>query len=776
MSPLQSQTIATKTGSTELRTPGKPITLSKRYLKVRLNAEGDLIWAFSKREGRLLFGRESVQVHKVQAGVRVKGAKRDCRIKLSPDSAEFVYHPFESFLFSETFETLTNDSTALVRRVRVSNLSNESIRLLFTILDDPTTINFRRATDPPGVIGVNAFNRSDHVVMDDLGDDAEARVLGTTPVPRGIFMTRDKTRALEILERGELPESTAGMSGPVIILTQHVFDLAPQGTAEVILLSVHNPSRLEGALSAFKEIAARGVPVKPRDLAEVSFASSSPDLNFAFSWALAALRALEAVDNLLDRLETIPSLSLLHPLGWSQVVGDSKRIQFRNGSLPHSLDQRKEGVLETGIFLMHASLSLILSRDTKQARLCYPTLKRSAKHLIEGSGHGLLRTDSSLPQGWRRNLAVGYPKAILTEVNLTVARALLEFSSLSSLLGKGAESAQAKEACRHLLRLIEEELVEPDSGDLALNIDGRGKLRRDESIDQVVACYRYDFNANISSSFVRRLLEKDYETGFGPRTVPTSSPTFANGSYMEGQTGGYWTRAALAHAILSYRVGYPAIGSAQLCKVSKLVRSGLGGLPGEFPYWLDPESLSTHGDGNDIVAASRLVETVIFGELGLSEEGSLSPPKVSELSWLFLAGLCTGERSTVFIGRENGKVQVVTTSKKLAGSSATSHMRFERLDSSNDQVVALQFTNPGQLICIGNISEKDSSSSIIVPLREEALSSELVGRVEEFDLASESWIVRSSIRLLTKMRVNVSVRPRGWKMLRISPSQPSSLS
>ena len=126
---------------------------------------------------------------------------------------------------------------------------------------------------------------------------------------------------------------------------------------------------------------------------------------------------------------------------------------------------------------------------------------------------------------------------------------------------------------------------------------------------------------NLASSVVHRLLEKDFETGYGPRTVAGSNNLYFSPSYGEGQLGGYWTRAALSHAILAFLTGYPSIGSAQLEKVARLVHldvERLGGMPGEIPYWIDTERRQIVGSGSDPVAASRFIEAVVFGEAGLS--------------------------------------------------------------------------------------------------------------------------------------------------------------
>ena len=70
------------------------------------------------------------------------------------------------------------------------------------------------------------------------------------------------------------------MSGSVILLTQHDFDLAPGAGVEVRSVSVYHPSSLESALKA-----AAPVPrtKRPERLGR-AFASSSASMGFAFDW------------------------------------------------------------------------------------------------------------------------------------------------------------------------------------------------------------------------------------------------------------------------------------------------------------------------------------------------------------------------------------------------------------------------------------------------------------------------------------------------------------
>ena len=765
----------------ELRTPTKPIILFKRFLKTRVDPDGDLLWSYSAQEGRLNFGRSSLHNYRVQAGVHLRASRRGVEVKISPGLLELESRASDTLALSQKFEVVATDSSALTRKIRLSNLGKEAVKVIVISLHDPTSINFRGSSDPPGGVGVNAFNRGDHVAIDDLGDVAGARVIGCSPAPGITYMTKDKTRVLELLERGELSESTAGISGPIMVLTQHELEIAPRSSAGVTFVSVHNSSGLDGALSTFTSIISHeggGVVEKPqqqqRPVPPV-IASSSQDLNFAFAWALSRVSAIEGDPSLLDRLETIRSLSLVNPELCLRIVGEAMASQRKNGALPHSLEKGTDGVLETSLFLMNASLAFRVLAEKKEIRACFQSLKRAAKYLRDLARHRLVHCNPALPQGWRRELRAGYPTGILTEVNFAIAGALRAFGALAAALGKGSDAALASDASENLIGLIREKLLGGISAGLVLNVDKKGRVHREESIDQVLACYRLPLSQSLTAALARRMLEKDFETGFGPRTLPTTSTLFVNGNYFEGQLGGYWTRAALACALVSYRAGYAGLGSAQLLKVSKLVHDGVAGLPGEFPYWFDPENRGSHGEESDPVAAARLIESVFYGEMGLWEENRADPPKATQVKWLFASGFGNGGSQALFLGREGDEVRIETSSREPRKADGT-YGRFERL-VTKPHVMAVQFSDPGNLVCLGSSSDQPFSCVLSVPLRDPSLARHLVARLEEFNCESGRWVEGPTVRLQEKLTVSVNLPPYGWKMLRLRPPPtPSSLS
>ena len=250
--------------------------------------------------------------------------------------------------------------------------------------------------------------------------------------------------------------------------------------------------------------------------------------------------------------------------------------------------------METSLYVLAACAYLgARAGDKKLIKKWYPHVKKVGDGLAAGmTTNGLIPASSESPDGWRRRLGSGYPTGYSAEVNLLALRALRDASAIAYLAGKGSDCGRFRELGTRLLNSFNEKLRDSESGALALNIDGRGVVHKEVTIDQAVGLSYFSPDQNIASSVVHRLLEKDFETGYGPRTVPGSNSLYYSPNYGDGQLGGYWTRAAISHAILAFLTGYPSIGSAQLEKIARLVHldaERLGGMPGEFPYWMDPE-------------------------------------------------------------------------------------------------------------------------------------------------------------------------------------------
>jgi hypothetical protein len=750
----------------------RSLFLTKGHDKLKLEPDSSCSWFFSKRFGKILYGRESLALFKFQAGVKIESSQRENMIRVSPGQMTFSSRPFEGLVLAQTIRIHSGESSAYSRAIRLTNRSERQMRLRLITLHDPTSLNFRKEKEPPGEIGVNAFNRGAHIVMDDVGDSTGVRVFGSQPSPSVIYMTREKHRVNDLIAAGELPEQTAGISGAIAILTQHDMDLAPSASLEIRMSSLYNPSRLEEALMEFNGLS-EIVGDRTAHDTEPSFACSSSSLGFCFAWAKARLDSIEQETNLLELLFSASALRTLRPSYLKTLLERIKSLQRKDGFLPHSLDPMKAGVLETCQFLIAVCECVLIQGDRKLSRVMQAVLRRAADALVNASKGGLISCDPSLPQGWRRRLRSGYPSAIITEVNLAASRALKEYASFACSLGKGIDSAKYREVSEMILSSVNERLKDQENGIIMLNIDPHGRQHKEITVDSSVAISYNSSDHNLASSVVHRLLDKDFETGYGPRTVPSSNPLYFSSAYGEGQLGGYSTRAALTHALLAYQSGYAGIGSMQLEKVAKLVHTDcerMGGVPGEFPYWLDPDRKVITSQGSDPVAASRLVDAVLYGELGLSLNPTrieLRPAENSRLRLLSAQNFYADSYGSFFLGREGDRVYSASTFQRCESKNTLKLAKCEKVPA-NAALECLHFFGPRQLLCAGNTSGSETSTSVSIPLKDNLLSKSLFAGVEELDPETGAWSLTEKIRSSEKLSLKLTVRPNSWKMLRIS--------
>jgi hypothetical protein len=759
------------------RTPGvrasavrRPLILRMRDYRILLDPEGSLGSFDSLPERRAVFGFERLSIYKVRAGVVIQGQRPDWAMRVTPRQVQLAGRVFDAVEVVESVEFFQGASSGYLRRVKLKNAGANEVTLRLIDVLDPTASQLSEASTRWGALGVNAFNRGSHVAMDEISDFSSARVVGSLPPPKKLFMTTDRARVRDLISAGELGDPTAGMSGQVIILMFHELDLAPSETKEITFISIYNPAKLEEALSDFGRF--QGDWKASRRQGPLIAASSS-SLTDSAAWAVAALESAKHGSDGLDRLESLKALSFVDREGALSVIDRARHILRRDGSMPHSSDQTQPGPLESAVLLQAVSAHLLLARDKKLSRSLYPLVKKLASFLLASSKEYTLRTEPTLPQGWRRSLGRGYPAGEIPEISLAAAGGLAGAAQIARQVAKADDAGRFRERAEMLAEMVRKRLVD-ERGFLSLCLDASGRLRGDETIDMAVAAYRHGFLASAEQAAVHRLLEKDFETPYGPRTVPNSNRLYFNPSYGQGQLGGFWTRAALAHALLCYRVGLAGIGSLALEKVAKLVVDDsirLGGSPGEFPYWVDVEGGEVHGEDSDPVAAARLVEGLLEGELGLEFAAGtvlFSPPPSSSLKWVLASEVWAGEPVTVFVGRGGGRAHAFASGTRLEVKHGVRFAKAELLEVPLRGLHAVSLHGPGQAICLGNSSTVPVRAPVNFAPRAPELSKRLSTPLEEYDRASGSWAKISTLRVFPTMTFETSLGPGEWKAFRVS--------
>ena len=756
------------------RTPGlrssalrRPLSFQSRGCRLRVEPDGSVRSFCSLQERRALFGFDQLTLCKVQAGIVVHAQRQDWGVRLDPRSVQLVGRIFDGVEVSQSLEFHRGRSLGYLRKLRLRNGGQNTIRLRVLELHDPTAAHFG-SPGTWGSLGVNAFNRESHVAMDEVSDPPSARVIGASPSPSRYWMTTSSPRALEVLSAGELPEGTAGMSGQVIVIASHEMDLSVGESRDVTYASIYSPGKLEDALSEFGGI--ESGEKHPRSQLPL-IACSERGVTEAAAWALPAVEGGAYSGDALGRYEALPALTHSFPALALKLVDEARSAVRKDGSLPHSIDPSRPGTLETALLLRGAANHLLVSQDKKLARSYYPMVKKLGGYLLSSSKDFALVTDPSLPQGWRRLLGSGYPTGEIPEVSLAVAEALSAASQVGRMLSKPDDASRFRERSEMIADRVRKKLLD-ERGSLLLCRDSSGRPRSDDTVDLAVAAYRHQFMQSAEQAAAHRLLEKDFDTPFGPRTVPTSNQVCFNSSYGEGQLGGVWTRATLAHALVCYRGGLPGIGSLALEKVARLVADDaprMGGSPGEFPSWVDVEGRMVHGDETDAVAAARFLEAVLEGELGLTvgvDGASLNPEASSGIGWVGACDLRAGEPFAAFLGRSAGKTHLFHGGAGVASKTGAKFAKYERLDIPAKGVFGISFYSPGQVVCLGNGTASSARFAVSFAPRGADLSKHLSTPLEVYDPSKGTWNRAGSLRVAPTIAFDAALEPGEWKIYR----------
>ena len=173
----------------------RSIYLFRRDLRAKVEPDGSSSWVYSAASKKLLFGREAIEVFKIQSGIKIAIRPQDVAVRATPAAVSYNARGQDKVTAAQSFGIVTSGCGGTVRTMKLTNRGDAVTKVRVLTVHDPTSLNYRRERDPPGEIGVNAFNRHDQVVMDDVGDTTGVRVIGFSQRPSIIYMTNDKNRA-----------------------------------------------------------------------------------------------------------------------------------------------------------------------------------------------------------------------------------------------------------------------------------------------------------------------------------------------------------------------------------------------------------------------------------------------------------------------------------------------------------------------------------------------------------------------------------------------------
>src|ERR1700730_2039819 len=128
----------------------RSVYLFMRDLRARVEPDASPSWLHSATARKLLFGRETAEVFKIQSGVKIAVRPQDVALRATPTSVSFTPRGQDKIQAAHSFRLVIGDCAGSARSVKVTNRGDALAKLRVLTLHDPTSLNYRRERDPPG--------------------------------------------------------------------------------------------------------------------------------------------------------------------------------------------------------------------------------------------------------------------------------------------------------------------------------------------------------------------------------------------------------------------------------------------------------------------------------------------------------------------------------------------------------------------------------------------------------------------------------------------------
>src|ERR1700730_2124229 len=112
-------------------------------VRAKVEPDGSQSWVHSSIAKKLLFGRGSVEVFKIQSGVKILIRSQDLLVRGSPGIASYTPRGQEKILVTQTVSLVSGECKGSVRTVTLTNRGDSVARARLLTFHDPTSLNYR---------------------------------------------------------------------------------------------------------------------------------------------------------------------------------------------------------------------------------------------------------------------------------------------------------------------------------------------------------------------------------------------------------------------------------------------------------------------------------------------------------------------------------------------------------------------------------------------------------------------------------------------------------
>src|ERR1035437_8015472 len=122
----------------------RSIYLFRGDLRLKVEPDGSSSWVHSATARKLLFGRETMEVFKIQSGVKIGVKPQEILVRAAPAAVFYTPRGQDKIQTTHSVRLVTGDCAGSVRTAKVTNRGDTVAKLRVLTLHDPTSLNYRR--------------------------------------------------------------------------------------------------------------------------------------------------------------------------------------------------------------------------------------------------------------------------------------------------------------------------------------------------------------------------------------------------------------------------------------------------------------------------------------------------------------------------------------------------------------------------------------------------------------------------------------------------------
>jgi hypothetical protein len=240
--------------------------------------------------------------------------------------------------------------------------------------------------------------------------------------------------------------------------------------------------------------------------------------------------------------------------------------------------------------------------DDTWLRGIYPLVRRIVDYLLsQRDANGLVYckaggVDMYGITSWRNIIPYYTLDGAVTEINAEAFFALEAAAMLAAVCERNDDWERWSREATALREAILAKLFNADTSAFVLNYDHDGNYQDNFTADEVFPVLFNVADKPVQRAILRRLLESDFTTPVGLRTMSTADSWYFP-SHGFGLLGGVWPDLTLWFAVALARNGEPQQAVRRLEEIYASMEAGAARntVPGQFGEWFDGGSLTNRG-------------------------------------------------------------------------------------------------------------------------------------------------------------------------------------